>query len=74
MARFGLEELGLQRIEIVADADNQASQRVAEKVGATREAVLRNRLRLHGRSCDAVMFGLLLDDLRGAQLTTATET
>src|SRR6266404_5249981 len=53
-ARFGLEELGLHRIEIVVAVDNLASQRVAEKAGALREAVLRKRLLTRGESQDAV--------------------
>jgi ribosomal-protein-serine acetyltransferase len=40
---FGFEQLGLHRIEIVAAIDNLASQRVAEKAGAVREAILRKR-------------------------------
>src|SRR2546421_3351699 len=43
-ARFGFEQLGLHRIEIVAAVDNVGSQRVAEKAGATREGILRKRL------------------------------
>lgn len=64
VARFGLEELELQRIEIVTDVSNAPSQRVAEKLGATREGVARQRLRLHGKPSDAVMFSLVLSDLR----------
>src|SRR6267154_554719 len=44
VARFGFEQLSLRRIEIVAAVDNLPSQRVAEKVGALREGILRNRL------------------------------
>ena len=63
MARFGFAELGLHRIEILAAVPNIASQRVAEKAGAVREAVLRNRLLLGGKSQDAVMFSLIPQDL-----------
>ena len=63
VAHFGFEELGLRRIEIVVNVDNAASLRVAEKVGATREGVLRNRLVNDGRAEDAVMFSLLPSDL-----------
>ena len=63
LARFGFEQVGLNRIEIIAAVDNTASQRVAEKAGATREGVLRNRLLLHERVHDAVMFSLVPDDL-----------
>jgi ribosomal-protein-serine acetyltransferase len=62
-ARFGFEELGLQRIEIVAAIENIASQRVAEKAGAVREGVVRKRLLIRGESQDAVMFSLLPEDV-----------
>ncbi len=62
-ARFAFEELGLQRIEIVVAIGNVPSQRVAEKAGATREGVLRNRLLINGQSLDAVLFSLVPGDL-----------
>jgi ribosomal-protein-serine acetyltransferase len=63
LARCGFVELELARIEIVAALENMASQRVAEKIGAAREGVLRNRLRLHDRQLDAVGFSLIPADL-----------
>jgi RimJ/RimL family protein N-acetyltransferase len=65
VCRFGLEELGLGRLELITDPDNHASQRVAEKIGFQREAVLRSHL-LHpdGRRRDSVMFSLLPGELR----------
>jgi RimJ/RimL family protein N-acetyltransferase len=63
LARFGLEELGLQRIEIVAAVGNVASQRTAEKAGAVREGVLRKRLFLYGQPHDAVLYSIVTDDL-----------
>jgi ribosomal-protein-serine acetyltransferase len=63
VARFGFAELGLQRIEIVAAASNIASQRVAEKAGAVRECVARDRLLINGKRQDAVVFSLLPKDL-----------
>ena len=62
-AQFGFEALRLGRIEIVAAVDNRASQRVAEKTGATREGVLRNRHVVRDRVYDAVMFSLLPEDI-----------
>ncbi len=59
LADFGFKELKLNRIEILVAADNPASQRVAVKVGAVREGILRNRLLLHGKIHDAVMFSLI---------------
>ena len=63
-ARFGLEELGFNRLEIVVAVDNLASQRVAEKSGAYREGVLRRRLVIHDQLHDAVMFSLVAADLK----------
>jgi ribosomal-protein-serine acetyltransferase len=63
-ARFGLRDLGLQRIEIVVAVANKASQRVAEKAGARKEGVLRNRLSIHGQPHDAVMYSLIAADLK----------
>ena len=56
LADFGFKELKLNRIEILIAVDNLASQRVAAKVGAVREGILRNRLLLHGKIHDAVIF------------------
>ena len=56
LATFAFAETDLLRLEIVAAVDNRASQRVAEKAGAIREGVLRDRLFLHGKSHDAVLF------------------
>lgn len=55
---WAFRETGLERLEIVVAVENLASQRVAEKAGATREGVLRRRLRLHGVLHAAVMFSL----------------
>jgi len=62
-ARFGLEELGLQRIEILVAVGNLPSQRAAEKTGALREGVLRKRLLIAGQPHDAVLYSLIAEDL-----------
>ena len=62
-ARFGLSELGLNRVEIVAAVGNVPSQRVAKKAGARSEGILRKRLVIHDRVHDAVMFSLVAEDL-----------
>ena len=65
LTRYGLEELGFQRVDLITDPDNRASQRVAEKVGFQREGVLRAHLRHpDGRIRDSVMFSLLPGELR----------
>ena len=63
-ASFGLGELGFNRLEIVAAAGHLASQRVAKKVGAQCEGVLRQRLVIHQKIHDAVMFSLVAEDLK----------
>jgi len=61
LARYGFAELGLMRAEVLVATGNAASQRVAVKLGATREGVLRNRLWLDGRPHDAVAYSLIPD-------------
>ena len=65
IAKYALEELKLERLELITDPDNRASQRVAEKVGFRREGVLRSHL-LHpdGRRRDSIIFSLLPGELR----------
>ena len=59
LANFGFKELKFNRIEILAAIENKASQRVAAKAGALREGILRNRLLLHGKIHDAVIFSMI---------------
>jgi len=42
LARWGQRELGLARVALLADVDNHASQRVAEKAGFAHEGLLRS--------------------------------
>lgn len=52
--------LGLERVEIVVEVSNKASQRVAEKAGALREGLLRKRLAGRiGPARDAFMFAIV---------------
>lgn len=63
VARFGFEQLGLARIEIVALPDNHPSRRAAEKIGARFEAIARQRLWANGQAHDAAVYGLIRSDL-----------
>ncbi|MDH3445440.1 MAG: GNAT family N-acetyltransferase, partial [Deltaproteobacteria bacterium] len=56
---YAFRETNLNRLEIVCAVASIRSQRVAEKVGAMREGVLRNRLMLPSGPSDAVMYSLL---------------
>lgn len=63
LARWALTDLGLERLELLANPENEASQRLAERAGFTREGVLRKYRRRHGRREDLVMYSLLAEDL-----------
>jgi RimJ/RimL family protein N-acetyltransferase len=58
------EELLLERIEVRADVDNVASQRVAEKAGFTREGRLRSAWRARDGRRDCYLYSLLASDPR----------
>ncbi len=58
VAAYGLGEVGLHRIEIVAALENLPSRRVAEKAGAHFEGVARHRLFLHGERRDAAVYSV----------------
>jgi RimJ/RimL family protein N-acetyltransferase len=62
LAETAMKELQLERIEIVVAIDNLASQRVAEKAGATREGILRQRIRAGGVQTDAICFSFIRAD------------
>ncbi len=59
LAKWGFDVLKLNRIEIHVAADNVRSLRVAEKAGAKREGVLRNKMLLEGKIHDSVIHSLI---------------
>ncbi|MBV9645036.1 MAG: GNAT family N-acetyltransferase [Verrucomicrobia bacterium] len=59
VASFGLSSLHLIRLEIVVAETNFVAQSVAEKIGASREIRLPNRLILGGQIQHAYLFSLL---------------
>jgi RimJ/RimL family protein N-acetyltransferase len=59
ISQWAFDSLGLERIELYAATGNPASQRVAERCGFEREAVLRSFMRGNGTQLDMVAFGLL---------------
>ncbi len=58
---FGLQELHLQRLEIVAAESNLASRKLAEKAGGVFEGILRNRLVINGVSHPAAMYAVVAE-------------
>ncbi|HEX5896206.1 MAG TPA: GNAT family N-acetyltransferase [Thermoleophilaceae bacterium] len=63
LAVWALTRLGLERIELLANPQNEPSLRLAERAGFTREGMLRRYRRRHGVPEDLVMFSLLAEDL-----------
>jgi RimJ/RimL family protein N-acetyltransferase len=61
-ARFAFEHLGLVRVEIVIGVGNQASLRVAQKIGAHHEGILLNRIVVRTSIYDAHMYSLVPSD------------
>ena len=64
LARWAFAELGLARLELTCGPDNEASQRVAERCGFTREGLLRSHVPFKGARRDSVIYSLLPGELR----------
>ena len=56
---LAFKELGLHKIELTCFDYNVQSQRVAEKLGFTLEARIRDRKDAQGNRCDSLIYGLL---------------
>lgn len=61
---FAFGPVDLNRLELVADIDNPASQRVAEKLGFIYEGTKREGTWVAGRGVDVKLYGLLASDPR----------
>lgn len=62
ICRWGFVALGLERIALLAATENLASQRVADRCGFTREAVLRAYMRGKQGQLDMVAYALLAEE------------
>jgi RimJ/RimL family protein N-acetyltransferase len=63
LAGWALTELGMERVELLANPENEGSQRLAERAGFAREGLLRRYRRRRDQREDLVMFSLLGEDL-----------
>jgi RimJ/RimL family protein N-acetyltransferase len=62
VSRWGLEELGLVRMQILAEPANTGWRRAAERAGYRAEGTLRAFHKLKGRSVDLVMHAFVRGD------------
>ena len=63
LSRWAFSSLGADRVQLLTEPENRASQRVAEKAGFRREALLRSFIEVKGRRRDAYVYALLREDL-----------
>src|SRR3954469_13609670 len=63
LSRWALSSLGMDRVELLVNPMNEASQKLAERAGFTREGLLRAYRRRKGEREDLIMFSLLARDV-----------
>ncbi len=59
LIQLGFDEMGLHKINLRIAVGNSSSERVAEKLGFTKEGVLREELLLQGHWVDHTIYSLL---------------
>src|SRR3954451_13981304 len=63
-SQWAFDELGIERLEVLVQPENEASLALAERVGFRREGVLRSYTAVRGRRVDMVVLGMLRGELR----------
>lgn len=56
---YGLDNMGLNRVQAKAEVDNIGSQKVLEKIGMAKEGVLKRYIYQKGRFRDYVIYGII---------------
>ncbi len=64
MLQVGFEELGMHRVIVRIAVGNEASERVAEKLGFVREGLLRKEVLVHGVWMDHSLWAILEEEYR----------
>ncbi|MFP3913993.1 MAG: GNAT family N-acetyltransferase [Actinomycetota bacterium] len=64
LMRVGFENLGLHKITLRIAVGNRGSERVAEKLGFTREGLLREELLIRGNWMDHTLYSMLEGEFR----------
>jgi RimJ/RimL family protein N-acetyltransferase len=67
LLRHGFEELGMNRVEMKTDMRNERSQRAMERIGATREGVLRRHMVVPGHVRDTVYYSVIAEEWAGVK-------
>ena len=65
--RFAFNELGLRRVDLFTDADNERGIRCYEKCGFVREGLLRQRRLRYGEPVDMLVMGVLTEDWKARE-------
>jgi len=63
LVKWALDSCGFHRIELSIAQQNERSLRVAEKAGAHREGILRNKFTINNESHDVVIFSFIPGDI-----------
>lgn len=63
LLEYGFEQLGMNRIQIKTGHENMRSQKAIERIGATKEGVLRNHMiRKEGTIRHTVMYSMTIEE------------
>lgn len=63
LLRYSFEHLHLQRVQIKTDHENIRSQKAIERIGATKEGILRNHMiRKDGTTRHTVMYSITIEE------------
>ena len=63
VCRFGMETMGLKRIEAFAHVDNIGSNRTLQKAGFTKEGLMRKRFMIKDTLGDCNAYSFVREDL-----------